>query len=166
MVDINDKFGIISIMVVFSTMVDINDKFGGIMSIMVVFRLRWEDTVLCNLSTMRDVMITWEVFRTMGYSNNKRFIPSVVLMISPMCIMISPHQYRISLSVLFMISPTVLKMSPTFIMISPHGTEHPPRYSRYLHMRHIPHSTAGPLSVCLTDFSFVCGQFLHFDKNP
>ena len=33
------------------------------------------DTILCNLSTVGDIMSTVGVFSTMGYSNNRRFIP-------------------------------------------------------------------------------------------
>ena len=48
-------------------------------------------------------------------------------------IMISSHGTQISkdgIPPTVLNTPTVLKISPTFIMISPHGTEHPPRYSR------------------------------------
>ena len=54
-----------------------------------------------------DIMSTVGVFSTVGYSNDKRLFP--------------PRYWTPS---------TVLMISPTCIMISPHGTEHPPRYSR------------------------------------
>ena len=98
-----------------------------------------------------DIMSTLGVFSTMGdlllfeYPHGTEH--PMVLMISPMCIMISPpprySNYKgwypitvLNTPKVLMISPTVLNTPtntqdiPTFI-ISPHGTEHPPRYSRY-----------------------------------
>ena len=70
-------------------------------------------TILCNLSTVGDIMIhvddiisTVGVFSTVGYSNNKRFPPT--LMNTPMV-----------LTTVLMISPMVLN-TPTVLKISPH----------------------------------------------
>ena len=117
-----------------------HDARGGISWILWWCSVPWGDTILWNLSTVGDIMLhvgdimsTLGVFSTMGYSNNKRFsprywTPSMVLMISPTCIMISPTLLN---------TPTVLKISPTFIMISPtvlntpQYSRYPPRYSWY-----------------------------------
>ena len=53
-----------------------------------------------------DIMSTVGVFSTVGYSNNKRLLPTVLNTLH------DTHDI------------------PTCIMISSHGTEHPPQYSR------------------------------------
>ena len=80
-----------------------------------------------------DIMSTVGVFSTVGYSNNKRFPPTVlntptVLKITP-TVLNTPMVLKISPTVLN--TPTVLKISPRVLMISPtvlntlHGPEHP-----------------------------------------
>ena len=56
-----------------------------------------------------DICGGYHEYRTVGYSNDKRFIPTV-LMILPTCIMISPW---------YPVSPTLLKIS--------HGTQYFPK---------------------------------------
>ena len=91
----------------------------------------------------------------------------MVLMISPTCIMISPHGTQITKNGIphGTEHPTVLMIYPTYIMIFPtvlsislvlkitphgthdtqHSTEQPPQYSRYPHIYHdIPHGTEHP----------------------
>ena len=99
----------------FSTVGGYRDACGGYHEYRGGCSVPWGDTILWNLSTVggyHDICggiswVPWGVFSTVGYSNNKRFFP--------------PRYWTPS---------TVLMISPTCIMISPHGTEHPPQYSR------------------------------------
>ena len=112
-----------------------------------------------------DIMSTVGVFSTVGYSNDKRFppwylTPSMVLMISPTCIMIFPMVLNISHGTqddpptVLMISPMVLHTPhstqdiPHIYHDIPHGTEHPHSTQDISHCTHdIPHGTEHPHST-------------------
>ena len=86
------------------------------------------DTILCNLSTVGDIMIhVWDIMSTVGCSVpwgiqiTKHSSPTVH-MISPMYIMI----FSTVLSI-----PHGTQDIPHIYHDIPHGTEHPPQYSRY-----------------------------------
>ena len=71
-------------------------------------------TILCNLSTMGNIMMyVGDIMSTVGYSNNKRF--SLMALKITFTVLNTPTVLKIS--------PTVFKISPTCIMI-PHGTAH------------------------------------------
>ena len=76
-------------------------------------------------------MIHVGVFSTVGYSNNKRFSPTVLN--TPHGTHDVPHVHHDTPTVLNI--PTVLKITPTVLMISP-AVLNTPRYSRYPHIYH------------------------------
>ena len=99
----------------FSTVGGYHDACGGYHEYRGGCSVPWGDIILWNLSTVGGYhdtcegisWVPWGVFSTMGYSNNKRLFP--------------PRYWTPS---------TVLMISPHVHHDIPHGTEHPPRYSR------------------------------------
>ena len=90
---------------------------GDIMSPVGVFSTMG-DAILCNLSTMGDIMIPCRRYHEYhgGTQITKDFFPTILN--TPTVLMISPTVLKITSTVL-MIIPTVFKISSTFIIISP-----------------------------------------------
>ena len=124
---------------VFCTMGGYHDTCGDILSTMGVFSTMGDimSTVGCYLEYHGGYheyhgwlsWVPWGCSVLWGYSNNKRFSPTV-LMISPMCSMIFPWYW---------VSPMVLKITPDSDI--PHGTEHPMVLKISPTVLNIPHST-------------------------
>ena len=141
-----------------------NHEYRGVFNTM-------EDTILCNLSTMGDIMIhvgdiigTVEGFSTVGYSNNKRFFPHGTHDVPHMHHDIphsteylrgtqdNPHvTHDIAHSIQgilpwYRTPPRYSRYPPTFIMISSTVLNIPLGTQGIPHMHHdIPHGTAHTL---------------------